>query len=153
MSLARLNELFDGVRSSLDMTGVGLDADGACTLQLPAKGAPAIHLVYDATGDVLDVLAEIGYVPDEDAGLYREFLEANLFGTETRQATYAVDGATGQVVLHRSVAVEALETAADLESVLTSFVATACEGRLKIFRKVTNRQEQAEMSEGALLQV
>lgn len=153
MSMAHLNELFDGVKSSLGMTGVGLDEHGACTIRLQAKGTPAIHLAYDAENDVLDIFAEIGFVPDEDAGLYREFLEANLFGTETRQATYAVDAATGQVVLHRSVSVAALEKAEDLEAELTSFVATACEGRLKIYRKITGRQEQGEVSTGGFMKV
>lgn len=146
MSLARLNELFADVAAELNFTGTLLDEQGNCTITLK-NGLPCVHLQYDAMNDVIDVFSEIGYVPDDDPGLYRELLIDNLWSKDMRFAVYALDPVTGRVVLRTALPVSVFPDPKALADLLCSFVDNIISGRRRLYRKARETRETAEISE------
>lgn len=146
MSLARLNELFAGVAAELNFTGTLLDEQGNCTITLK-NGLPNVHLQYDAMNDVIDIFSRIGYVPDDDPGIYRELLADNLWGKDMRFTVYALDPVTGHVVLRTALPVSMLPEPKALADLLCSFVDNVIRGRRRLYRKARDGKESSEISD------
>lgn len=88
-----------------------LDRNRACRLVFEDKWTIDIEAPAE-TRDTVFLYGVAGRVPpDADAAFFRTLLEANLFGQETRGATLAIDGARGEVLVQRIVAIDRIDFA------------------------------------------
>lgn len=145
MSRQKWREVFREAANGLEFASVELDETASCAIRSDRPGVPEIHLAYDERGDVVHLFAEIGYVPEDDKDLYREFLQDNLFGEKTRGAVFAVVRTTGKVALQRALPVRDIEDGKAFAAVLVDFTEVACEACRRLFRSVL----PSESSDGA----
>lgn len=98
------------------LTSLGL-ATGLPDLRFDGNGCArllfdqrlALDLERDADAGCIHVYAVLCAAPPPGSGeaLYRRMLEGNLFGSQTQGAALAVDAASHEIILCRSVEVEA----------------------------------------------
>lgn len=85
----------------------------------------ALDFERDAEAGVIQLYSVLGPAPAQgDAALYRQLLEANLFGADTAGATLAIDGPMREIVLCRSISAEGLAAPAFVQTV-EQFIAAA----------------------------
>ena len=68
-----------------------------------------VDLEWNADTQTLHIYSALGHVGEENAGLMREMLSANLFGVGTTGAVLAIDDAQREVVLCREFETETLD--------------------------------------------
>ena len=141
-SMEKWREAFRDAANALGFKGVELDESASCTIRSERAGVPPIYLVYDERNDLVDILAEIGHVPDDDQGLYREFLFDNLYGDRTKGAVFAASRESGRIVLQRTLEVATLAGGEALAAVLVDFTEVACGARRRLFRSVLPEAEE-----------
>lgn len=90
------------------------------------------------------LLAEIGNVPDEDPGLYRVFMEESYLCGETRGSTYAVDPASGKIVLQNIVPSDRLD-GRGLAKLIGDFAEIAFKARHRIVRRAEAEDPSPEI--------
>ena len=149
MSMEKWRETFRDAANALGFKGVELDETASCTIRSERKAVPPINVAYDETDDRVDIFAEIGYVPDDDPGLYREFLFDNLFGEKTKGAVFAASRETGRIVLQRTLEVATLASGETLAAVLVDFAEIACAARRRLFRSVLPEAEGPVAADGS----
>lgn len=125
----------------LEMNGVELDAGGGCTLVSGRQGVPQIHIAFDDEAGIADIFAEIGLVPDDDAGLYREFLFDNFFSERTKGAFFSASRETGRIMLQRMFEVRSEKDGPALAAALANFAEVAYAGRRKLYRSMIGEAE------------
>lgn len=117
------DQLLQGLGLAAGLPQLRFDAQGcACLL---VDGRLKLNFEHDADSRSIHVYTALGPLPASGReALYAQLLQANLFGAGTQGATLAVDAADQEVVLCRSVAVDA--TGADAFATLVdAFVAAA----------------------------
>lgn len=154
MKMELWRNVFRAAALDLEMGGVELDAEGGCSLVSSQQGVPQIHIAFDAEAGVADIFAEIGLVPDDDAGLYREFLFDNYFASETKGAFFSASRKTGRIMLHQPFEAHSEEDGPALAALLASFAEVAYAGRRKLYRSVIGDAKEtagAPMAESSFL--
>lgn len=142
MKIELWRSVFRAAALDLEMDGVELDAEGGGTLVSTQQGVPQIHIAFDSEAGEVDVFAEIGLVPDDDAGLYREFLFDNYFASQTRGAFFSASRETGRIMLHQTFEARSEEEGKTFAALLANFVEVAYAGRRKLYRSVTGNAEE-----------
>lgn len=143
MSLKQFELAFAEAAQELSLKG-GLDEKGCATIRSSVPGMPPLHVAYLEAYDAVALLAEIGNVPDEDPGLYREFMEDAYLGGETRGGAYAVDPATGKVMLQNIIPADRLE-GQGLAKLIGDFAEIAFKARRRLVRKAEEEDPSPEI--------
>ena len=115
--------------------GVSLSMPPGGTLSMTFEGDLAINLEHDIEQDVLHLYCVMGADPADDRSqlaLYRQMLEANLFGHDTAGAALALDQGSGEVLLTRRVEIGALNGDL-LHELLQSMARCATELKERLF--------------------
>lgn len=100
--------------------------------RLMVDGRIGLDFEADADAGTIQVYSVLGEVPLAGReALYRQLLEANLFGSATAGATLAIDEQTNEIVLCRTVTSEETSAAA-FARLVENFIAAAEEWLQKI---------------------
>ena len=98
----RAQELLAAYGQIAGLPGLKFEPHGCARLMF--EGSVAVDLEIDRGADCIQMYGVLGPVPAGDReALYRRLLEGNLFCTQTRGATLAVDGVQEEVILCRRV--------------------------------------------------
>lgn len=151
MSLRQFELAFEDAARELDFKG-GPDENGCATISSSVPGMPDIHLAYIPEDDGLVLLAEIGFVPEDDQGIYREFLELAYLGNGSRGAGFAVDPVNGKVVLQREVNVGSLDGNL-LVVILSDFAEVAFKSRRRLFHQPEEVEDPQQDGNGEMITV
>ncbi|THF58094.1 CesT family type III secretion system chaperone [Pseudothauera rhizosphaerae] len=104
---AWLNEL--AVLAGID--GLALNPEGVCALRYGDRAEIVFELPEDS--DVLHLYCPVAPVPEADqAAFYRRLLEWNMFGLETRGASFAVDRGSERAMLCYALPIEGTDVLA-----------------------------------------
>ena len=100
-----------------------------------------IHFENDQERNRLQVYSILGSVPAEGKeALFRQLLEGNLFGIETRNAILGIDDVTEEIVL--SLALDCEKVGVDeFERIVSHFVATVEDWRRRLESSAGGAQE------------
>ena len=96
-----LADLITALGSHLHVSGFALESNGTATLSVSE-----IEVTVEQFGDGDDCLiySYLQHIPAKhEARLHRQMLHANLFGSETSDATLSLDKHTGRCLIHRKL--------------------------------------------------
>lgn len=134
MSLENVRTVFADAARELGLSaGSALDENGACTIVSNVRGMPEICFAYDAEGDCADLFAEIAEIPADRADLLRDFLCDNLFGRETRGASFALLRERNLLVLNRVIEMKVVTDGPRLAAILSDFAEVAYRAKQRVF--------------------
>ena len=104
-------QLLEHLANTIGVDGLAFNADGCA--RLTCDGRITLNLENDPVAGRLHLYVELGALPSRGReAVYRALLEGNLFGTQTAEATLAVDAAADSVVLCRTLWTEEVSAAA-----------------------------------------
>lgn len=116
------NQLLTSLGLAVGLPDLKFDHNGCARLLFDQR--IAVDLERDADAGCIHVYTVLGAAPPPGTGeaLYRRLLEGNLFGSQTQGAALAVDAATHEILLSRSLDVEAA-SADDFARLVEKFLA------------------------------
>lgn len=116
------DQLLQSLGLAMGLPGLKFDDNGCARLMFDGK--LAIDLEHDADTRAIQVYSVVAPLPARGReALYAMLLQGNLFGGETRGATLALDIAHQEIVLSRTIDVEATGAPA-FAALIESFVNT-----------------------------
>ncbi|HMR29663.1 MAG TPA: type III secretion system chaperone [Geminicoccaceae bacterium] len=103
--------LASGLGRSLGLDGLAFDPDDG-TLTLELDDSVLVSVGVDGGGETLTLFAPLTAGPFTRSDLVRRALEANFLWRRTGGATLAIEPESGQLVLHRHLALAGLQVPA-----------------------------------------
>lgn len=116
------DEVVETLRRELRLPVLAFNSDNVCRLIFDKRLTADFECPPDQDG--LHLYAVVGQDLQFDAARYRELLAANLFGRETGAAVLAVDDQRDEVLLFRTLSLNAL-SATELTAEFLRFVTAA----------------------------
>lgn len=146
MSKQKLDIVYHEATERLNIADGVLDAEGSATITSKYSGVPQVYLNYDGENDILTLISQIGYIPEDDSGLYREFLGDNFMLNATRGAVFSISDERGCLVLHRELEVELLN-GERLAVAISNMMEVGYRARRRLRRSVEPEELPAGMME------
>ncbi len=118
------NQLLTSLGLTVGLPDLAFDGNGCARLLFDQR--LAVDFEHDADTGSIHLYAVLGSSPAQGSGeaLYRRLLEGNFFGVQTQGAVLSIDTARGEILLSRTVDVDAASSA-DFERVIEKFLAAA----------------------------
>jgi hypothetical protein len=132
------DQLLQSLAVNVGMPELRFDNNGCA--RIAVDGAPAVNFEREEDGDALHVYSVIGPLPVENReAVYRQLLDANLYGNATGGASLAVDTLRAEVVLCRTFGAGVASAAAFVADV-ESLVAAAEDWQERLKRPVEDEE-------------
>ncbi len=98
----QLVDYISALSQQLGLPDLQMQPDGTTSVQIADQFIVTVEQLEDADQCLIYAFIE-RITPSSSAAIYKQLLHANLFGTETSDATLSLDDQTGRVVVHRKL--------------------------------------------------
>lgn len=118
--MSTMHDLIKALGQHIGLNDLEMDEHGVC--QLVFDQTDAVNMEEVPENHTLVISSVVGPLPAQNRHLiYRQLLEAHLFGADTQGATFSLDRPEGDLLLWRALPEEGLD-AAELAETLERFV-------------------------------